>query len=265
MSVQIRIDQAAKSAGVAGRAREDLDVGTLVTLTAVGGPFLAYQWSAISRPIELRTNARASSVLSSPSASTTTFTPIDVRGTYYVQLAVDSGSGLGASAADVARITFYAGIAGDRMRGAPNADPRLLPRRMPATGEKAEHNVPDGVDVSGNIDGWAKEMYRWERVWQTQAEGMAWAAGRVGLTGAGATLVRGWNVATVTRTGVGVVVVTFSVAMPDTSYSVIGSARSVGGGVTVSSELTGSCVIERGDVGGSLVDAPFNFRVELGV
>lgn len=265
MAVQIKIDQAAKTAGVAGRAREDIDVGTLVTLTAVGGSFLAYQWSAVSRPIELRTNSRASSVITSPSASTTTCSPIDVRGTYYVQLAVDSGSGLGATAADVARITFYAGIPGDRVRGAPNADPRLLPRRMPATGEKNEHNVPNATDATGNTDGWAYEMLKWERVWQTQAEGMAWAAGRVGLTGAGATLVRGWNVASVTRTGAGVVLVTFDVAMPDTLYSVTGSARTVGGGITVSNELTGSCVIERGDVGGSLVDAAFNFRVELGV
>lgn len=264
MSVSIKIDQAGKAAGVAGRAREDLDVGTAVTLAAIGGPWSGQQWTVLHKPVEVRTNTRATAVLGSPSAATSSLTPIDVRGTYLVQVAVNSGSGIGATAADIARLTFYAGIPGDKLRGAPNADPRLLPRRLPAAGEKAEHNVPDAVDALGNPDGWAKEWYRWERVFQDFYEGKAWASGRVNLSGAGATLVRGFNVASVVRSSQGVVLVQFALAMPDTLYSAQATARSVGGSVTVSSELTASCVFERADLGGSLTDAAFNFRVELG-
>lgn len=263
MSVTITINQAAKPAGVAGQAREDIDVGTAVTLTANGGPFSAYQWTVLHKPVEIRTNARATAVPGTPTNSTTTLTPIDIRGTYLVQVAVNSGSGLGATAADIARLTFYAGIPGDVYRGPPNADPRLLPRRMPAAGEKGEHNVVDAVDAGGNTDGWAREFLRWERVWQDLYETKAWVAGRVNLTGAGATLVRGYNVATVARSAQGIVLVTFTTALPNANYSVIGTARSVGGSIIATSEATGTLVIERADLGGALVDAPFNFRVEL--
>lgn len=263
MSVTITVNQAAKPAGVAGQAREDIDVGVGVTLTANGGPFSAYQWTVLHKPIEVRTNARATAVPGTPTNSTTTLTPIDVRGTYLVQVAVNSGAGLGATAADIARITFYAGISGDPYRGAPNADPRLLPRRLPGAGEKGEHNVPDVFDPGGNVDGWAKEFYRWERVWQDLYETKAWVAGRVNLTGAGATLVRGYNVASVTRTAQGLVLVTFTTALPNANYSVIATPRVSGGMVIVSNELTSSLVIERSDIGGSAFDGPFNFRVEL--
>lgn len=264
MSVSIKIDQAGKPSGVAGRAREDIDVGTAVTLSAIGGPWSGQQWTVLHKPVEVRTNARATAVLATPTASSTSLSPIDVRGTYLVQVAVNSGSGIGATAADVARITFYAGIPGDKLRGAPNADPRLLPRRLPAAGEKGEHNAPDLIDPSGNPDGWAKEWYRWERVFQDFYEGKAWASGRVDLSGGGATLVRGFNVASVTRSSQGVVLVQFAIAMPDALYAVQGTARTVGGSVTASSELTASCVLQRADLGGTLADAPFNFRVELG-
>lgn len=263
MAVTITVNQAAKPAGVAGQAREDIDVGTAVTLTANGGPFSAYQWTVLHKPIEVRTNVRATAVPGTPTNSSTTLNPIDVRGTYLVQVAVNSGSGIGATAADIARITFYAGIPGDPYRGAPNADPRLLPRRLPAAGEKGEHNAPDAIDPTGNPDGWAKEFYRWERVWQDMYETKAWAAGRVGLTGAGATLVRGYNVASVSRTAQGLVLVTFTTALPNANYSVIATPRVNGGMVVVSNELTVSCVLERGDIGGAALDAPFNFRVEL--
>lgn len=154
MAAQITVNQAAKPAGVAGQAREDLDLGTAVTLSAAGGPFLAYLWTIVDKPIDIVTGARSAAALSAPTSSSTNVAPIDKPGTFLVQLAVDSGSGLGALAGDVARITFYAGPA-------LAADPTLLPRRWPATGETSEHNVPDAVDAGGNPDGWAREWLRW--------------------------------------------------------------------------------------------------------
>lgn len=164
MAVQIVINQSGKSAGVAGQAREDLDTGTAVLVAAVGGPFLAYQWSFQYRAINIVAGARATSLFATPTASSSLINPIDQPGTYLIQLAVDSGSGLGATEEDVATITFYAGPT-------LNADPTLLPRRIPAFRERLQHNVPDVIDPTGNTEGWSREWLRWFAYIETLAGG----------------------------------------------------------------------------------------------
>jgi hypothetical protein len=154
MAAAIIINQAAKPPGVSGVAREDLDLGTDILLTADGGPFLSYLWSIVDRPIDIVAPAESTSVLATPTTITSLVTPVDVAGSYLVELLVDSGQGLGATAADVARITFYAGPS-------LNADPTAFPRREPAFRETGEHNVADVIFPSGNPKGWAQEMRRW--------------------------------------------------------------------------------------------------------
>lgn len=154
------INQTGKPAGVAGQAREDLDLGVPVQLSASGGPFFQYLWRVLWKPIDILTNARATAALTTPKNSTTLLTPIDVTGTYFVELTVDSGSGLGALETDIARKTFYAGptLA---------SDPRKFPRRQMAVGETSEHNAPDALDPTGNPDGWARERAKWDLIVQT--------------------------------------------------------------------------------------------------
>lgn len=152
--LQIVINQSGKTAGVNGRAREDLDTGTAISVAAVGGPFLAYSWTFLSKAINIVAGVRATSLFATPNASSSLINPIDQPGTYLVQLAVDSGSGLGATEDDVVSITFYAGPA-------LNADPTQLPRRIPAFGERRQHNVPDAIDPLGNVEGWSREWLRW--------------------------------------------------------------------------------------------------------
>ena len=258
MPVLIKVDQAAKPPGVAGVAREDLATGTDVTLTAVGGPYAQYLWSISHKPIDIFTNTRASSVLATPAAVSSLLSPINVAGTYRVGIAVDSGAGLGAGAGDVASMTFYAGpvLA---------TQPERFPRRIPAFGETTEHNVPDAVDPAGNTEGWSKEWYRWFAAIQRLYEGKMWAAGRVALTGGGAVLTRGFNVASVVRLSLGRVQVNFLVAMPDANYAAKAGARgAVGGSAVCNTELAASMIVERADLGGSLSDNDFVFSVALG-
>lgn len=154
MALQIRIDQAGKPPGVAGQAREDLATGTAVQLTATGGPFSKYLWTVLWKPIDIIGATRSAAALSSATSNATLLQPIDLAGTYFVEVSVDSGSGLGALLTDVARVTFYAGptLA---------TDPTQLPRRIPAFQETVEHTVPDGLDLAGNPDGWSREWLRW--------------------------------------------------------------------------------------------------------
>ncbi len=160
MAVQIIVNQTGKPAGVAGRAREDLALGVPVQLSAAGGPFLSYLWRVLWRPINILASTRATSALVTPTSANSLLSPIDGVGTYRVELAVDSGSGLGATAADLARITFYAGPT-------LSSDPRAFPRRFPAVGETTEHNVPDALDPLGNVDGWARERAKMDLILQT--------------------------------------------------------------------------------------------------
>ena len=175
MAVAITVDQSGKPPGVAGKAREDLATGTGITLTSSGGPFLAYQWRIVHKPINIITPARSAALLASPSAPTTVLTPINISGTHLIELSVDSGAGLGASPGDIARISFYAGptLA---------ADPTQLPRRKPAAFEALEHNVNDALDPSGNPDGWAREWLRWFATVEALVPVRGWAAAKMILS-----------------------------------------------------------------------------------
>ena len=154
MAVQIKIDQVTRPVGIPGKAREDLVLSQPVTLTATGGPFTEYLWSFIYKAIDIDAGVRSAALMSTPTAMSTAIAPIDIAGTYEVEVVVDSGSGLGANPDDVARITFYAGPS-------LNATPNQLPRRIPAYGETLEHNVDDVIEPSGNTEGWSREMLRW--------------------------------------------------------------------------------------------------------
>lgn len=252
----IKFDQTGKPAGVAGRAREDLALAVPVTLTLGGGPFLDQLWSVLDKPNDYATPVRSSAAIVDPTAAVTTIQPIDVKGTYFLQVVVDSGQGLGATVDDVARLTFYAG---PTLAAAYNQ----LPRRRPAFLERDEHNAPDAIYPAGNERGWAQELDRWFDVIESfdLANAVAW--GRVTLTSGGAVLVAGRNVASVARTAVGSVNVLFDVAAPDGNYAVFGAARgAVGGSCDATAEATTGFTIYRADPFGALVDASFNFLVQ---
>lgn len=264
-AVQIRIDQAGSGAppGVAGVAREDLALGFPVTLTAIGGPYLAHVWSVVDKTVDIVLGTQSAAVFGAPAAAVTSFGPIDIEGTYLVQLVVDSGSGLGATADDVARITFYAGSTLNAL----NVDPAELPRREMAFRETTEHNVPDAVFLAGNARGWAQERQRWQEVLKRLYAGKSWAWGRVALPGGGpASLVGGdLNVGGVVRTAIGTVAVSFAAPLPNANYAVLHAARGAPGQLYVDTEAVGGFTIYRSDAFGNLVDADFSFDVRARV
>lgn len=261
MSLAIVINQAGKPAGVDGQAREDLVTGVSVSLAAVGGPFLAYQWTWVSKPIDILAGAMANPLFGTSAASSTTASPITIPGTYEVQLAVDSGSGLGALDSDVVRITFYAGIAGNYTEGAVNVDPAELPRRRIAFSETIEHNVPDVIEPSGNTQGWSREWYRWFALLTRFYQAKSFAHGRVIGSAGSPSLLNGMNVVSPTWISTGVVKMTFLRPMPDGNYSVIACARGSGGMASARAESPTDFIVERADIGGSLVDEDFTFDV----
>ena len=258
MAATVTIDQAGAPAGVAGEAREDLVTGVSVTLTAGGGPFTAYQWTLRSVAVDVLAETRSAAVLSAPTSSSTSLSPIDLPGNYAGRLTVDSGAGLGASPEDVFDFTFYAGVTGDPLLGPVNADEEELPAREPGFSERLEHNVADVIDPAGNTEGWARTMARWFAIIRALYSRRAVAVGIVQLTGAGASVLRDVGLGTATRTGVGVVTVTFTKAFADALYAAYAlPIGATGGSCVVTSRAAGSCVVERGDSGGSLVDADF--------
>ena len=255
MAAQITINQATRPPGTAGVAREDLVLAQVVTLTSSGGPFLAYHWRIIHKPIDIVAGVRATSLLATPLAASSQLSPIDVAGTYLIELAVNSGFGLGARVSDIARITFYAGpvLA---------TNPEEFPRRPLAFQETIEHNVPDALDPAGNTEGWAREWYRWfatiKKLWATKAA--AW--GKISLPGGGpAAIVSGANVAAVVRIGMGVVNVAFTTALPHATYAVTTGVHNSGGSCLVTNQVVGGFRVERSDPFGVLVDDDFSFHV----
>lgn len=263
MALQILLNQAGKPAGVAGVARKDLAVGVPVQVQALGGPFSAYLWTVVSKATDVAAGTRASSAFSAPGSVSTSLTPIDVAGPYLIQVAVDSGLGLGATAADVARIEFYAGDpAGDSATGPLNTDPSELPQRLPAFRETTEDNAADGIEILGNTEGWSRAWLYLKAVVNRIYKGKSWAWARVTQTGAGATVAAGFN-AGVARTGVGTAHVTFTRNMPNGNMAVIACARGVAGSVTVLNETTAGFDVERGDIGGTLVDADWSFELKV--
>lgn len=260
MAALVTIDQSGAPAGVAGRAREDLATGTAVTLTSSGGPFGAYQWLLDYAAVDVSqdgTVAKSTAALSAPTSSATQLTPIDRRGTYAGRLLVDSGAGLGAGTDDVAYWSFAAGVASDPIKGPPAADPTSLPRRMPAAGERGAHNVADATFPSGNPLGWAFELLKWSSIWERLYARQLFAVGIVTNNGTAA-LGRKIGLASATRNSIGRVTVAFSSAFADALYGAVAlPIGALGGSCVVSSRATGSCVVERGDPAGSLVDADF--------
>lgn len=263
MAVQIQIDQfgSGAPAGSPGVAREDLRTGFAVTLTAVGGPFLAYQWSLADRPVNMVAGVQSAALLASPNASITNVTPIDQVGTYVVQLVVDSGSGLGALPEDTTRITFYAGAALNYL----NPDPSELPRRGIGFTERTEHNVPDVVFPGGNPRGWAQERQRWDEVLQKLYAGKSWGRGRVSLPGGGpAALVGGsLNIAGVARAAQGIVDVTFATALPTANYGVSVGALNTAGEAYADTLTVNGFRVHRSDPWGAYVDGDFEFNVQV--
>lgn len=255
MAAQITINQVTRPPGTVGVAREDLVLGQVVTLSSSGGPFAAYRWRIIHKPIDIVAGVRATSVLATPLAINTTMAPIDVAGTYLVELAVDSGFGIGALSSDVARITFYAGPV---LATAPDE----FPRRPIAFQETIEHNVADPLDPAGNGEGWSREWYRWfatiKKLWATKSA--AWA--KVSLPGGGpAAIADGANVAAAVRIGMGVVDVAFTNALPTANYCVTTGVHGSGGSCLVLNQAVGGFRIERSDPFGVLVDDDFSFHV----
>ena len=259
MAVQITIDQATMPGGSAGVAREDLILGKTVTLKSSGGPFISQLWRIIHKPIDIVAGTRATSLLATPTAANSTLAPIDVAGTYLVELAVDSGSGLGATAADVKRITFYAGPTLSTIQDD-------CPRRPIAFNETIEHNVPDAIEAGGNTEGWSREWYRWFAVIKklaTSGGGGSWA--KVSLPAGGPAVVSsGYNIAAVNRFGMGVVDVTFTAALANNRYAVLTGVHGSGGSCLVVSETVNGFRIERSDPFGVLVDDNFSFDVKVG-
>lgn len=264
----IRVDQTGKPPGVAGRAREDLDLAVDVALTAEGGPFAQHRWSLISKPVSFRpTETISNAGLTSPSLPVTLLSPVDKRGTYLVELIVDSGRGLGATELDVARITFYAGrpLA---------ADARRHPRRRPAFGERREHNAPDGIDPAGNREGWAREMARIDAALEDQSFTTGWAAGVTFTVAATANIVRGYNLFEVVWNVVdGWYDVTFLEEMPDAEYAVFVTSEGNPGGSNTRwlipmvryKATTGFGVAFSDPLNPGVPDtSDFSFRVELG-
>lgn len=263
MAVAILLAQSGKPAGSPGQARDDFDVGVSVTAQATGGPFASYLWTFVSKAIDVEAGARSTAAFGAGSSATTSVSPIDVAGEYLIQVAVDSGSGLGATSDDVARIVFYAGDpAGDATTGALNSDPAELPQRMPAFREQLEDNVADSIDLSGNTEGWSRLWLKLKAVINRIYAGKSWAWARVAQTGAGASQVQSFNVQSVTRTGVGTATVAFIRSMPSGSYCVVPACRGVAGSIIALNETTGGFDVERADIGGSLVDADWTFEVK---
>jgi|SRR5580693_2536998 hypothetical protein len=268
-AVQIVLNQTGASAGIAGQAREDLVTGVPVIASISGGPFLQYLWTLNDRAVDFNAATISACAPLTPTMASTTFTPIDVAGTYLVQLLVDSGQGLGATPDDVATITFYAGptlaTAGSQ-----------LPLRVPAYGERTEHNVPDPINPGSGLNtrGWAQTMGRWFTTLVAAFFGSQKTWARVQLTSSGAMLISNKNVASVTRTALGVVSITFTVPQNSSSYGVqatprsLGASQIVGAGVVATagsavpaSETTSGLVISRFDVDGNPLDADFTFGV----
>lgn len=256
-AVQIQVDQpgAGIPVGTPGQAREDMKLGFPALLSAFGGPYLGYQWTIIDKAVDIVAGIQSAAALSAPSASISNMLPIDLPGTYLVQLVVDSGSGLGATEDDIASITFYAGPT-------LNPDPAGLPRRIPAFKERGEHNVPDVIFPGGNERGWAEEWERWFAFLTRLAGGLAHSWGAVTVpVGGPAALASGLN-AGVAWVSTGVVDVTFTTPALNANYAVVyGADGGVGGDCATSNKTVNGFRVSRGDAFGALVDADFGFMV----
>ena len=265
MSVQILLNQTGAPAGTTGQAREDLVTGLPVSAQAIGGPFSAYLWTLVCRPIDIIDEVQATTAISAPTAAITLLDPIDVFGTYNLQIAVDSGSGLGATEDDVAQITFYAGVPSDPIHGPLNSDPAELPRRLMAFREKLQHNVPDLIQPLGNTEGWSREWYRLMAMVDRMYQGKSWAAARVLGDPVTPVVLRGFNIEGISRTGTGLYQVTLLRPMPDTNYMPSAGPLDAKGSVVALVMDESNIAIERSDNTGTDADLNFWLNVQLGI
>lgn len=257
MAASILLAQAGQPAGSAGKARLDFETGVSVSATVQGGPFLAQQWSFVARPYNEDLSARSNAAFTAPSSSSTGITPIDVPGEYLIQVVVDSGQGLGATEDDRATVLFYAGAVGNPIKGPINTDPGELPQRMPAFRETLEDNFPTLVEALGNSLGWAYAWLRLKAVLERIWRGKSWAWARVAADGTP----DGTFNADVLRTDVGKYTVTFTRSLANDTYAVLTGVETIAGGVTILAKTPLGFDVERGDVGGTLVDQPWSFDV----
>lgn len=260
MTVSILLAQSGKPIGSAGVARDDFDVGVAVQATAVGGPFSEYVWTFVSKAIDIEAGVQATSAFTAPSSPSTDIDPVDVSGEYLIQVAVDSGDGLGANETDVARIVFYAGdLTG--LHGPLNTDPAELPQRMPAFREQLEDNVADAVQPTGNTEGWSRPWLKLKAIVDRIYQGKSWSWARV--TGATAARPSSFNVDDVVNTGTGLFTVTFERALPNDTYAVVASPMTTPGMVVASNLSTTGFDVERDDPSGTPVDEDFVFDVRV--
>lgn len=250
MALQILINQMGKPAGVPGVAREDLDLGTPVDLQALGGPFLAVQWSIGDKPIDYTVPAQSSAAYSAPNNALTQLTPIDYAGTYLIRVAVDQGFGLGARPEDNASITFYAG---------PALSPtfNLFPRRLPAFGERTEHNVPS-PPFANNPRGWAEAIEKYFASLLNNTEEI-FAFGR--WDNGGATILDSKNIAGILNVAPGIFRVTFTNPAPSANYAVLPVLRNAAGFCVPYAETVNDFAIACSDPFLALTNYDFSFVV----
>jgi len=260
MAVSILLDQAFKPPGVPGFARQDFDVGVAVSIAAIGGPFFAYQWRIIDKPLDLTVPSQATTAIATFDAAATTLSPIDLPGTYLIEVLVDSGSGLGATDADVARITFYANDPANPL----STDAAEMPRRTPAFRERLEHNVPEVLFPGGNPRGWAEERLRFDEMISRMYQGKTWASGRITVPGGGpASIINSFNVATAVWSAAGIVVVTFTRPLPSALYTVTGNTSAAPGFFRASAMLTTGFTALTHDPLSVATDRDFNFAIHF--
>lgn len=249
MSLQLLINQMGKPAGTPGVAREDIDLGTPVDLQALGGPFLQVAWSIVDKPIDYTVPAQSSAAFSAPSNALTQLSPIDYQGTYLIRVSVDQGFGLGARPEDNASITFYAGVP-------LNSIYNEFPRRIPAFGERTEHNVPS-PPFANNPRGWAEAMEKYLfALINSGSELFAYCRYEFG-TG----ILKSKNVASVTGFGVGIFAITFTNPAPDANYIVIPSIRTNPGFITPYGETVNFFGLGLIDNFGAPLNSDFEFLV----
>lgn len=149
------INQGALPPGIANQSRDDLVLGTTVTISD-SGPGAVRAWDLLDRP------DGSLAVLSSASGISTSFVP-DVEGTYRVRLSVDGGLNSDQVAiVDAAiQIELPAWITALRRK-----------LRVPAWGEELDFNVRSYPDSGLNSRGWAQEVNAFLKTLAANAFGM---------------------------------------------------------------------------------------------
>lgn len=215
----IRIDQAGhptQVAGVAGRSRDDIVLGSPVQLLNVDDTGVrSHRWEILDQPSILAPDA-----LSNPVAASPTFTP-NTAGTYLIRLIVNEGR-----KGEVYRILVAVRDANGN--------------RLPAAGETSEANWLDASGVP-NPRGWQPDMNRsvatalsgggggWTEVYAIDFRDVFAALGAVNLNAAGSTFTyQGvqWETPSVARNGDAMQAAATSFGITANGLEVVGSTNS---------------------------------------